>query len=167
MITALLWKKYIPLWHKENDNPMTYLTCPFDFRRVMTDFPKNYFGCALCFATAAIDFNDLLKASLGDLAILIRNSVSKIKNDYILNSLNTLENLRKQNGLAAIEEVHLRHPNHGMIVTNLTRLPIRDLDFGFGAPVSFLAYAEVLSSAAILPAENGVEVLVVHPSERN
>ena len=163
VITALLWKKYIPMWHEEHDNPMTFMTCPFDFRRIMTDFPKNYFGCALCFATAAIDFNGLLKASLGDLAILIRSAVNKIKDDFILKSLNTLENLRLQNGLAAIEKVHLRHPHHGMIVTNLTRLPIRDLDFGFGAPINFKAYAEVTSSAAILPAENGVEIFVVHP----
>jgi hypothetical protein len=56
-ITALIWKKYIPLWHKGNNNPLTHVTCPFDFRRVMTGFPKNYFGCALCFATASIDFN--------------------------------------------------------------------------------------------------------------
>jgi len=167
VITAYLWKKYIPMWYKENDDTMTYLTCPFDFRRVLSDFPKNYFGCALCFATAAIDFNGLLKASLGELALLIRNSVGKIKDDYILNSLTTLEDFRKQNGLAAIEEIHLKHPQHGIIVTNLTRMPILDLDFGVGAPVDFLTYAEVLGSAAILPAENGVEILVVHPSKGN
>jgi len=167
VITAHLWKKYIPEWNKENDNPKTYVTCPFDFRRIMTDFPKNYFGCALCFATASIDFKELLKASIGDLAILIRNSVSKIKNDYILNYLNTLEGHRQQRGLAAMEEIHLRHPHQGLIVTNLTRLPVRDIDFGFGAPVDFLAYAEVLASAAILPAEKGVEILVKHPPKRN
>jgi hypothetical protein len=61
---------------------------------------------------------------------------------------------------------HLRHPNHGMIVTNLTRLPFPDLDFSLGAPVNFSTYAEVTSSAAILPAENGVEILIVHPPKR-
>lgn len=167
VITAILWKKYIPMWFKEKDNPMTYMTCPFDFRRAFTNFPKNYFGCALCFATSAIDYENLLTASPGDLAVLIRNSVSKIKDEAILNSLNTLENFRKHNGFAALENLHLRHPHHGMIVTNLTRLPIRDLDFGFGAPVDFLTYVEVVSSAAILPAENGVEILVAHPSIEN
>lgn len=165
VITALLWKKYIPKWHKADDNPMTYLTCPFDFRRVLPDFPKNYFGCALCFATAAIDFYSLMNASLGSLALLIRNSVDKIKDEYILNSLGAFDNFRRQNGVAAMEGIHLRHPQCGMIVTNLTRMPIHDLDFGFGAPVGFLTYAEVLSSAAILPAENGVEILLAHPSQ--
>jgi hypothetical protein len=59
-----------------------------------------------------------------------------------------------------------RHPHHGMIVTNLTRLPFPDLAFSRGAPVNFSTYAEVTSSAAILPAENGVEILIVHPPER-
>jgi hypothetical protein len=56
-----------------------------------------------------------------------------------------------------------RHPHHGMIVTKLTRLAFPDLDFSLGAPVNFSTYAEVTSSAAILPAENGVEILIVHP----
>jgi shikimate O-hydroxycinnamoyltransferase len=163
VINALLWKKYIPLWNRENNDPLTYLTCPFDFRRIKADFPKSYFGCALCFATASIHLNALSNKSIGDLAILIRDSVGKIRNDYVLRSLGTLESLRMRNGLAALEEVHLRSLHHGMTVTNLSRLPIKDLDFGSGAPVGFLAYAEVSNSAAILPSENGVEVLVVHP----
>lgn len=84
---------------------MTYSSRPFDFRRVITDFPKNYVGYALCFVTTAIDFNDLLKAWLGDLALQIRNSVSKMKNDFIRNAFATLENFRRQNDLAAIVNV--------------------------------------------------------------
>jgi len=61
-----------------------------------------------------------------------------------------------------MEEVHLRHPRHGLIVTNLTRLPLRDIDFGFAHPADFRAYAEVMGSVAILPAKEGVEVLIIH-----
>jgi len=50
-----------------------------------------------------------------------------------------------------------------MIVTNLTRLPIRDIDFGSGTPEDFLAFAEIEQGAAILPAKNGVEALVANP----
>jgi len=163
IITALLWKKYIPLWSDGKNNPTTYVTCPFDFRRSLRELSKTYLGCALCFATASIDFKGLVKASLGDLAILVRNAVGKVNRDYILGSLQALEILRRQNGLAAMEKVHLRHPQHGIVVTNITRLPIRDLDFGTGAPVDFLTYTEILRAAAILPAENGVEILVLHP----
>ena len=62
-----------------------------------------------------------------------------------------------------MEKIHLRHPQHGMIVTNLSRLPVRDIDFGSGAPAHFLTYAEVPGSAAILPAATGAEVLVIPP----
>jgi NRPS condensation-like uncharacterized protein len=165
IITALLWKKYIPMWSKESNNQKTYVTCPFDIRRVLSGLPRNYFGCALSFATASININDLIEASVRDLAILVKNSVKKVKNDYILSSLGTLESLRKQNGLDAMEEIHLRHPLHGIIITNLTRLPIGDLDFGSGAPTDFISYVDVFGSAAILPAEKGVEILVAHPPE--
>ncbi len=165
IITALLWQKYIPMWSKENKNQKTYVTCPFDIRRALSGLPRNYFGCALSFATASININALLGASVRDLAILVKNSVKKVKNDYILSSLGTLESLRKQKGLDAMEEIHLRHPYHGIIITNLTRLPIRYLDFGSGAPTDFLSYVDVFGSAAILPAEKGVEILAAHPPE--
>jgi NRPS condensation-like uncharacterized protein len=164
VITALLWKKYLPLWNKRSDNLDTFISCPFDFRRVLTDFPKNYFGCALCFTSASIDLQGLSKALLGELALLIRNSINRIKSEQILNSLRTLENFRRQQGLAAMENIHLRHPESGMIATNLTRLPITDLNFGAGTPAGFITYAEVLNSAAILPAKRGVEIMVVHPA---
>ena len=163
VITALIWRRYIPLWHKGSNNPLTYVTCPFDFRRVMPGFPKTYFGCALCFATASIDSEALVESSTVTLAMLIKSAVSRVKNDYILNSLFSLESFRRQYGLAAMEKVQLRHPQHGMIVTNLSRLPVRDIDFGYGSPAHFLTYAEVPGSAAILPAATGAEVLVIPP----
>jgi NRPS condensation-like uncharacterized protein len=165
IITALLWQKYIPMWSKENKNQKTYVTCPFDLRRALKGLTRTYFGCALSFATASINLNGLLEASIRDLAILVRDSVRKVKNDYILKSLGTLESFRKQKGAEAMVEIHLRHPHHGIIVTNLTRLPIGSLDFGPGAPTGFLSYVDVLGGAAILPAEKGVEILVAHPQQ--
>jgi len=163
IIAALLWKKYIPLWNRDSENGKSYMTLPFDFRRVLSGFPKNYFGCALCFATASSDFGKLAEATVSDLAVLVRNSVGKIKDNFIYQSLGTFDSLRRKHGLAAMEEVHLRHPHRGMIVTNLTRMPIADVDFGLGPPAGYLVYAEVTGSAALLPAQGGIEVLVVHP----
>jgi hypothetical protein len=163
VICALLWQKYIPEWNPKDGNPTTSMTCPFDFRRVKTGLPPNYFGCALCFATASCELDFLEKAPVGKLAALIRNAVDRIKNDFVLNSLGTLEGLRRQDGLSAMERIHLRQPDQGMIVTNLSRMPLRAIDFGFGPPSNFIAHAEVVSSAAILPADSGVEILVAHP----
>jgi hypothetical protein len=171
IVTALLWQKYIPRWNKESkgskehNHQQTYVTCPVDLRRVLNGLPRNYFGCALGFATASIPFSGLLGASVTDLARLVRDSIRKVKDEYILKSLGTLASFRGQKGAEAMVEIHLKHPRHGLIVTNLTRLPIRSLDFGPGAPRGFLSYVDVLGSAAILPAEQGVEILVAHPPQ--
>lgn len=161
VITAQLWKKYLLLWNNDRENSKTYLTCPFDFRRTIAGFPPNYFGCALCFTAVSIDQKNLENYTIEKLGVLIRQSVNKIKSDFVLKSLNTLETFRLQNGLTAMEKIHLRHPKHGMIITNLTRMPLKNIDFGSGPPDKFLAYVEVHSSAAILPADNGVEILIV------
>jgi len=75
VITALLWKKYLPMWNRNEGNTKTYLTCPFDFRRVMPGFPPNYFGCALCFTAASVDQESLGVTTVEDLAVKIRQSV--------------------------------------------------------------------------------------------
>ena len=57
----------------------------------------------------------------------------------------------------------MRHPESGIIITNISKLPVRDLDFGKGPPKEVLTYAEVTRSAAILPAPGGVEILAASP----
>jgi hypothetical protein len=163
VITASLWKEFLPRWIEGGGNPMTHVSCPVDFRRILKGMPKNYFGCAVCFASANLELNALQNASIGELALLVNQSVRKVNHEAVVRSLQTLERFRRQGGLAAMEQVHLRHPAHGLIVTNLTRMPIRDLDFGTDAPADFLIHSEVLGSAAIFPAENGVEVVVLQP----
>ncbi len=163
VIMAHLWKRYLPQWMKGSEGDSCYITCPVDVRRLLPDFPRNYFGCALCFATTEIPYTDLLRVSEADLAASIRKTVNQIKPPYILKSLQTLNLFRQQRGLSGMGRIHLRHPSRGMIVTNLTRLPIRELDFGAGVPEHFLVYTDVKCSAAILAGHQGVEVIVVHP----
>ena len=165
VIAAILWQKYLPLWLSGAGNPRVYLTLPLDFRRVMPGFQKSYFGCALCFATASTDRQSLLNSSPGDLALLVRSAVTRMRSEQILRSMSTLDAFRRNRGLAAVEELHLRHPASGMIVTNLTRMPIGDIDFGSGAPADYSAYLEVSRGAAILPGSGGANILVGHPSD--
>jgi len=161
VLVAMLWKKYAS--KRLAGSEPAYMTCPVDVRRVLADMAKNYFGCALCFASAAADADSLLHAPMGDLALAVRNSILRVKSDFARNAFLTLDRYRRENGLAAMEAVHLRHPRQGLIVTNLTRMPIRDLDFGHGPPVDFLVYAEIPGGAALLPAAAGVEVIMVPP----
>jgi shikimate O-hydroxycinnamoyltransferase len=163
VLTAWLWKHYGMQWNLGRENPLLYITCPVDFRRTLKSEQRLYFGCALCFATAALSYEDLSRASLGDVARLIRSTVGCVTSDYVQEALKTLECLRHQYGIAALQTVHLRHPQYGMIVTNLTRMPLSQLDFGAGSPVDFQVYTQIIPSAAILANPDGVEIRVFLP----
>ena len=157
-IVAKLWKEWGADGHHQ-----TFVTCPFDFRGTLTGLPRNFFGCALSFASATIAADALQKASPAELALLVRNAVGRMKNESILKSLGTLDSFRCQQGTTAMAQIHLRHPRSGLIVTNLTRMPIKDIDFGSGPPLRFLTHVDMAGGAAILPAAGGVEVLVAPP----
>jgi shikimate O-hydroxycinnamoyltransferase len=163
VITAFLWKKYITKWNEGKNNPVTYVSCPFDYRRVLRILPRTYFGNALCCATASIDYENLVHASLGKLALLIRKAVGQVKEDYVLGSLEALGSLRRQRGLAAMEEIHVMHPQDGLVVTNISRLPVQNLEFDSGTPTGFQALSSAPRAAAILPAQDGVDIRVYHP----
>jgi NRPS condensation-like uncharacterized protein len=163
VITAFLWKKYITEWNESGNNPTTHVSCPFDYRRVLRILPRTYFGNALCCATASIDYESLVRASLGKLALLIRKAVAQVKQDYVLGSLKTLESLRQQRGLAVMEEIHVLHPQDGLVVTNISRLPVQNLEFGSGTPAGFQVLNSTQRAAAILPAQDGVDIRVYHP----
>jgi shikimate O-hydroxycinnamoyltransferase len=164
VITAWLWKNTLPGWIHKTSRLETYLTCPVDCRRIFKAIPKNYFGCAVCFVSASADYSTLLSAPIGKLALRVHEAVRKVNHDFVSRSMDTLERFRSREGIAAMEKIHLRHPSSGLIVTNLTRMPVRDLDFGSGAPADFLIHSDVSASAALLPAENGIEAVVLHPS---
>jgi hypothetical protein len=163
VLTAYLWKRCVTLWDQGDGNPTTYMNCPVDFRRILRAVPRTYFGNALCFATASIDYRRLVEASLGELALLVREAVRQVRQDYVSGSLQTLERLRRQRGLAVMEEMHVVPPHHGMLVTNISRLPVQGLDFGAGSPTGLRAPSSTPRGAAILPAEDGVEIRVFHP----
>jgi len=163
VIAAFLWKKYITKWNEGKNNPVAYVSCPFDYRRVLRILPRTYFGNALCCATASIDYENLVHASLGKLALLIRKAVGQVKEDYVLGSLEALGSLRRQRGLAAMEEIHVMHPQDGLVVTNISRLPVQNLEFDSGTPTGFQALSSAPRAAAILPAQDGVDIRVYHP----
>jgi shikimate O-hydroxycinnamoyltransferase len=169
VITASLWKRFVPGWCEGQieNNPVTYVTLPFDFRRRLRAISRTFFGCALYFATASLDCQSLVQAPLGELALLVRKAVGGIKEDTIWESLRTLDRLRRASGPGVMEEIHVRHPRHGLVVTNISRLPIQGLDFGAGIPTGFHIYTQVLRGAGVLPAQDGVEVRVfLPPAER-
>ena len=160
-LVAHLWKTYIPRWEAGRGNPLTFVTCPVDFRRLVRDVPRTYFGCAVVGATASLDYDNLASASLGTLAGLVRQAVNRVRQEYVSGALQTLEHLRQQQTLSVMEEIHVRHPQHGLVVTNISRLPLHSLDFGAGIPTGFLPRRSADRGAAILPAKDGVDIRIL------
>lgn len=161
VITAHLWLRYLPLWNRD-DSP-TYVSVPFDFRRILSKFPRTYFGCAVCLAVASTDNQTLVNASLGELASLVRQAVLGVNEKRVHTALTTLERVRLTEGLSAIKNLHVLHPHHGLLVTNLSRLPIQDIAFNCGPPIAFDVLAPAARGAVILPSPDGLDVRVYHP----
>ena len=161
IITAYLWKQYLPLWNRGGGT--TFASVPFDFRRALSGFPRTYFGSAVYLAVASADYDTLVNASLGELALLVRKAIAGVNQEQVQASLETLEWVRRQEGLAVMEELHVLHPRCGLLVTNLSRLPIQDIAFNAGPPAAFQVLAPAPRGAVVLPAPDGVDVRVYHP----
>lgn len=163
VIVASLWKKYMKQWRKNPNDHLTYINCPFDYRRLIKDFPKTYFGNAVTLATTPLSYEKLMEAKLSELAIIIRNSIASIDKDYIHNGLKILGNLTKSEGISVNEKIHVCPPESGLLVTNLSRLPVKDIEFNAGPPVKYEILTPTPRGAVILPGLDGIEVRVCCP----
>jgi len=163
VIVATLWKKYMQEWSKTDEDHMTYISCPFDYRRLLKDFPKTYFGNAVALATTPLSYERLMKSSLGELSMLVRKNIGQVNEEYIDAGLNALVCLREEFGVASFENVHVAHPENGLLVTNLSRLPVNQIEFGAGPPVKYEILTPANRGAVILPDTDGVQVRVCCP----
>lgn len=161
IITAYLWQQYLPQWN--GGSGITYASIPFDFRRALSGFPRTYFGSAVHLAVASTDYDTLVNASPGELALLIHKAIANVNQERVRAALETLERVRRQEGLAVMEELHVLHPRSGLLVTNLSRLPVGDIVFDAGPPVNFEMLAPAPRGAVVLPAPDGVDVRIYHP----
>jgi hypothetical protein len=164
VLTAWLWRKYGRRWWAGQGNPSVYVSCAVDVRRLLGAENKSLFGCTICCATAESTFEELTTAPLGELALRVQRSVAAVFEGGFEKCVAPLEALRRRHGLQALESVHLRHPNYGMLVTNMSRLPLADLDFGCGEPIDLKLYSQIDSMAAVLPAKDGVTLGVYRPT---
>ena len=154
-VAAWLWKRYLAAWAGEDPSAETYLSCPVDFRRLHPAAGPAYFGCAVALATASVPRGELPDATLGDLATRVRRAVDSVDAAAVEGSLVALERLRRAEGLAAMEECHPVHPRRGLLLTNLSRLPVAEVAFDAGPPVAFDILTPGVRGAVALPAEGG------------
>jgi len=162
VVAAWLWRTHVAQWADVAENT-TFLSCPVDLRRVLPDLPPAYFGCAVAMANASIERERLATASAAELARRVRDAVAAVDEARARHSLVVIDRLRREAGLAALERLRVVHPRAGLLVTNLSRLPAREIVFDAGPPVAFDILAPVERCAVILPAEDGLDVRVCPP----
>ncbi len=162
VVTAWLWQTFVPQWAGA-DEETAFLSCPVDVRRLLRGFPPTYFGCAVALAGARIERERLAGAGLSDLARRVRDAVAGIDEARTLGALRVIDRLRRQEGLAGLERLHVVHPRAGLLVTNLSRLPVREIVFDAGPPVAFDILAPAERCAVVLPAEDGLDVRICLP----
>ncbi len=164
VVSAWLWRTHAAGWiDPAASEPRAWLSCPVDVRRA-TSLPPTYFGCAVVLATAAIERERLATAPLRELARALHDAVAAVDDARTRRSLGTIDALRRRHGLGVLERLHVVHPRTGLLVTNLSRLPVREIVFDAGPPVGFEMPAPAERCAVILPAEGGLDVRVCPPA---
>lgn len=131
-----------------------YLVCPYDFRRIHPQLGPTYFGNAVVGVRVPVE-PDL---SLKELCSRVRERVRYVDLAKVQDSLLCLEELRRERGLSVTEELAVVHPTEGLLVTNLSRIPLKELDFGGGLPQRIRFLTAIPGTAVILPAEDGFQV---------
>ncbi len=163
VVAAWLWREHLPSWAGAGED-RAWLSCPVDVRRLLPGFPPNYFGCAVALANASIECHRLPDAPLAVLARLVRDAVARVDARSVARVLRSLEALRDRQGLAAFERLHVVHPRAGLLVTNLSRLPVREIAFDAGPPTAFDILVPAERCAVVLPAEDGLDVRICQPA---
>ncbi len=163
VVAAWLWREHVPSW-TDPAEPAAFVSCPVDVRRVVAGFPSTYFGCAVTVASAAVERERLRDAPLADLARRVRQAVDEVDEARLHRSLLTIDALARVEGPAALERLHVVHPRAGLLVTNLSRLPVREIVFDAGPPVAHDILAPAERCAVVLPADDGLDVRVCLPA---
>ena len=55
------------------------------------------------------------------------------------------------------------HPGSGLLVTNLSRLPVHEIEFNAGQPSNYSILTQTVRGAVVLPHPSGLEVRVCCP----
>ena len=162
VVAAWLWREQVGRWGDRRE-PTAWLSCPVDVRRRLPGFPLDYFGCAVALAVARVPRAALCTEPLSALAHRVRNAVAAVDADVTTRSLETIEGLRRAAGDAVLERLHVVHPRAGLLVTNLSRLPVREIAFDAGPPAAFDVLVPAERCALVLPAADGLDVRVCVP----
>jgi hypothetical protein len=127
--------------------------CPVDYRKTI-DIGKNYFGNAVRDAISFFDSDELEQLSMTSVIRRIQQSVRSIDKRSIEQSLTALDIFRRGNGVDGFKELGCP----GLLVSNLSKFPIQQIDLGSGAPTGFHHASLYPCLALVLPHPDGYMV---------
>ena len=110
---------------------------------------SNYFGNAICGAGRKWSLLEFTQLSMDDIALQINQSVSSISLTQAQDLLTSLDLIYDQEGDSVNEKIHIADPFGGILVTNLSRLPLKNLDCGAGVPKDFSILTKATNTIAV------------------
>ena len=158
VLSAEIWRRFTRM-HQKSGQRLS-LACAFDYRRAHGNLSPFYFGNAVRGASFEADYAEVLESEPYELALRVNRAVQAIDARSVQDSLECLESLRRQEGLGAMERFQVADPDTGFLVTNLSRLPLLDLDFGTGTPTDFRILTPARHTAVVLPLRDGLRVQI-------
>lgn len=159
VITAYVWKKFLEDHHLVSG--ILNNSCAYDYRRIFSKIDGRYFGNAIRCASFQIDSLEFRRLSLAELAKRVSSTIKAVNEQSIESSLECLETFRLINGLGKLNHFHVADPDCGFLVTNLSKLPVHQLNFGLGTPLEFRILTPAKRTAVLLPLPgDGVRVQI-------
>jgi len=127
------------------------LAIPVDVRRGVSELGQRYFGNGLIMYNVPFNPKTVSQANIEELAVIIRKSFPKVNYQSYETYLKQVENWIDAGKLELLRPYD---PDTECLVTNLTRMPIKRLDFGSGPPTTVEPLTRGRSGAAILIQED-------------
>ncbi len=130
ILSAISCKKLID-FQKNHFNHAFQLTIPIDVRRAVAEYGAKFFGNGIMFGKINFTTEMIRKLPVHELAIKIREGMPAVTRASFMNFLEELENIIMQRRM---DELKPFDPFGGVLVTNLSKLPVNKLNFGTGNP---------------------------------
>ena len=123
------------------------LTVPIDVRRAVKPYGQRYFGNGLRFHVASFAAQELHGMGDYEVAQAIRQSMPPTDRESYVEYLCGIENWIAK---GKTELLRPYDPETGCLVTNLSKMPVKRLDFGTGTPDHVFPLTVGRNSAAVL-----------------
>jgi len=153
---AKRFHRSIPLYENQ-----FIVRCPVDYRKIF-GLPAGYFGNAVRDAIAVFQAEEVPDLPLPEIALRIRQSIQDVDKDSVLRSLRCLDALRREKGISVFEDLGCP----GLLVSNLSKFPIAQIDLGIGSPIGLHHASLNPRLALILPAPNAVQAHFKQPIDK-